>query len=67
MQKLLIIIGVFLVIIGLFWKFISKLPFGRLPGDIVINKPGFKLFLPITTMIIISIILSLIIWLIRKF
>jgi len=41
--------------------------FGRLPGDIVIDKPNLKLYFPITTMLLISIFLSLILWIFRKF
>lgn len=66
-QKILILIGFVIIIIGLTWPWLSKLPFGKLPGDIVIDKPSFKFFFPITSMIIISAIVSLIAWLIRKF
>jgi len=66
-QKILIAVGIILLIAGLSWSWISKLPFGKLPGDIVIDKPNFKLFIPITSMIIVSLIISFIIWLIKKF
>ena len=66
MQKILITIGVGLVIIGLLWPWLSKLPIGRLPGDIVINRPNLKLFFPITTMVLVSIIVSIILWILRK-
>ena len=66
MQKILITIGVGLVIIGLLWPWLSKLPIGRLPGDIVINRPNLKLFFPITTMVLVSIIISIILWILRK-
>ena len=66
MNKIIITIGIILVIIGLLWPFITKLPIGKLPGDLVIKKEGFSLYLPITTMIIISIILSVILWFFRK-
>jgi hypothetical protein len=66
-QKILILIGVVVIIIGLTWPWLSKLPFGKLPGDIVVDKPNFKFFFPITSMIIVSAIVSLIAWLIRKF
>lgn len=61
MQKLLIIIGVILIAIGLLWPFLSRLGLGRLPGDIAIEREGFSFFFPITTMIIVSIVLTLII------
>ena len=61
MQKLLIIIGVILIALGLLWPVLSRLGLGRLPGDIAIEREGFSFFFPITTMIIVSIVLTLII------
>ena len=66
MQKAVIIAGVLLIIIGILWPWLGKLPIGRLPGDIIINKPGLKVYVPITTMILISIIVSVILWLLKK-
>jgi len=66
MQKTLIILGVILLAVGLFWPWLGKLPIGKLPGDIVINRPNLKIYFPITTMIIISIIISLISRFFRK-
>jgi len=66
MQKTLIIIGIAILVIGLLWPWLGKLPFGRLPGDIIIDRPNMKLYFPITTMIIISIVISVILWLFRK-
>ena len=66
MQRLLITAGVLIALIGLLWPWVSKLPLGRLPGDIVIDRPGFKLFAPFTTMIIVSLVLSLLVWLLRR-
>jgi hypothetical protein len=66
MQKALIIIGVVLVVIGLFWPWIGKVPLGRLPGDIIIDKPNLKIYIPISTMVLISLLISLILWLLRK-
>lgn len=65
-QKILIAIGIFIIIVGLTLPWISKLPFGKLPGDIVVDKPGFKFFFPITSMVILSTVLSLIVWLVKK-
>jgi len=65
-QKILIAAGILIVIIGLTLPWISKLPLGKLPGDIVVDKPGFKFFFPITSMVILSLVMSLIIWLIKK-
>lgn len=66
MQKVLIIIGILILLAGIFWPFVSKIPLGKLPGDIIIDKPGFKFYFPITTMILISALISLIIYLFRK-
>lgn len=66
MNRTLIIIGVLLVIAGLLWKPLSTLPLFRLPGDFVIDRPGFKFFFPLTTMLIVSIVVSVILWLFRK-
>ncbi|MCD6526867.1 MAG: DUF2905 domain-containing protein [Desulfuromonas sp.] len=64
MQKSLIYIGLLCVMVGLLWPWLSKVPLGRLPGDIIIDKPGLKVYFPITTMIIVSLLLS---WLVRFF
>lgn len=66
MQRTLILIGLAVILIGLAWPMLSKLPLGRLPGDIVIDRPGFKFFFPLTSGIVVSIALSLILWLFRK-
>ncbi len=66
MQRALILIGLAILAVGLLWPLIGKLPLGRLPGDIVIDRPGFKFFFPLTTGILVSIVLSLIAWLFRK-
>jgi len=59
--KLLIIIGVSVVMVGAFFMLLSKLPwFGRLPGDIVIHREGWTIYLPITTMILVSLVLTII-------
>ena len=66
MQKALIIIGALIIVAGLAWPLLAKLPLGRLPGDIIIDRPGLKVYIPITTMIILSVLLSLILWLFKK-
>ncbi|MBT8473404.1 MAG: DUF2905 domain-containing protein [Marinicaulis sp.] len=59
MQKTMIIIGVTIIVIGLLWPFIMKLGLGRLPGDIAIKREGFSFYFPITTMIVVSIIATI--------
>lgn len=66
MQRALIIIGISIVLIGLLWPWLSKLPLGRLPGDILIDRPGFKVYIPITTMLLVSLLISFLLWLFRK-
>ncbi|PTN11161.1 DUF2905 domain-containing protein [Nitrosomonas aestuarii] len=63
MQRLFITLGIILLIVGIAWPLLSKLPFGRLPGDIYIEKENFTFYFPLTTGILISIVLSLIVWL----
>jgi hypothetical protein len=66
MQRVLITVGLLIAMIGLVWPWASKLGLGRLPGDLIIDRPGFRLFAPFTTMIVVSVILSLIVWLLRR-
>lgn len=66
MQRSLIVLGLVIALVGFAWPWISKLPIGRLPGDIMIDRPGFKLFLPLTTMVIVSVVVSLILMFFRK-
>jgi hypothetical protein len=66
MQRTLITVGLLIALIGLIWPWISKLGLGRLPGDLRIDKPGFTLYAPFTTMIVVSLVVSLILWLLRR-
>jgi hypothetical protein len=66
MQRFLIIAGLALVIAGLAWPWLSRLPLGRLPGDIHIVREGFSFHFPIVTCIVISLLLTLLIWLFRR-
>jgi len=66
MQKTVILLGVVFLAVGLLWPWLGKLPIGRLPGDIVIDRPNLKIYFPITTMIIISIIISVVSRFFRK-
>lgn len=66
MSRILIIAGVLLVVAGLAWPWLSKLGLGRLPGDIVVQREGFSLYFPIVTSLILSVIASVVFWLIRR-
>jgi hypothetical protein len=65
MQKILIGVGLVILIIGITWPWFSSIPFGRLPGDIVIEREHSTFYFPIVTMIIVSAVISLILWLFR--
>ncbi len=68
LAKMLIVLGLVLVLTGVVLLVLQKLPFsGKLPGDIVIRKDNFTLYFPLATSIIISIIVSLVLYLIGKF
>lgn len=66
MSRTLIVIGLLIVAAGVLWPWLSKLPLGRLPGDIVVERENFRFYFPITTMIIVSVVLSIILWFFRK-
>ncbi|MFA5062744.1 MAG: DUF2905 domain-containing protein [Candidatus Omnitrophota bacterium] len=65
--KILILFGILLVAVGMFLFFLPKIPFlGRLPGDIYIQKKNFSFYFPLATSILISIALSLLMWLFSR-
>jgi formate hydrogenlyase subunit 3/multisubunit Na+/H+ antiporter MnhD subunit len=66
MQRWLIVLGVVVLAVGLLWPWLSKVGLGRLPGDIRYEKDGFSFYFPLTTGIVISVVLSLVLWLLRK-
>jgi ribose/xylose/arabinose/galactoside ABC-type transport system permease subunit len=66
MPRFLITLGVVLVVAGLAWPFLAKLGLGRLPGDIHFEREGFSFYFPITTGLLISVVIGLILWLLRK-
>jgi hypothetical protein len=65
--KLLIGLGTALILGGLIWQVSSRmgLDLGKLPGDIAIEKPGFKIYFPIATCVLISVVISFVLWLVR--
>ncbi len=66
MARLLVTLGIVLVVVGLAWPLLGKLGLGRLPGDIHIQREGFSFYFPITTGLIVTAIVSLVLWLLRK-
>jgi hypothetical protein len=66
MQRWLITLGIVLLVAGLLWPFLQKLGLGRLPGDIVVERGNFRFYLPLGTSILISIVLTLVLWLLNR-
>lgn len=66
MQRILVIAGIVLLVAGLAWPWLSKLPLGRLPGDIHVVRENFSFHFPIVTSIVVSLVVSLLFWIFRK-
>jgi len=66
MQRFLIILGLTILAAGVLWPWLARVPLGRLPGDILIEKAHFRLFFPITTGLLVSLLVSLLVWLLHR-
>jgi uncharacterized protein HemY len=66
MQRVLIVLGLLVLAAGIGWPWLRKLPLGRLPGDIHIVREGFSFHFPIVSCIVVSALVSLILWLFRR-
>ncbi len=66
MAKWLILLGVILILLGLIWPWLSRLGLGHLPGDIHIKRDNVDFYFPLASSILISLILSLMLWIFRK-
>ena len=66
MSRFLIVLGIVLVGLGLLWPLLARIGFGRLPGDIVVERGTFTVYFPIVTSIVISVALTLVLWLMRR-
>ena len=66
MNRILIVLGLLLIVLGLAWSSVRRLPLFKLPGDIVIDRPGFQFFFPITTMLLLSLVISVLAWIFRR-
>lgn len=65
MRTAIIVLAIVLLLIGLFWPVLSKVPLFRLPGDIVIQRPGVRMYFPLTSMLILSLLLTLLLRFLR--
>lgn len=66
MQKTLILAGIALLLLGVFWPLLQRLNFGHLPGDIIVKRDSFTIYVPLATSILLSIVLSLLMWFLNK-
>jgi hypothetical protein len=66
MQRILIMAGIILIAVGLLWPWLVTIPLFRLPGDIVVSRPHLKVYVPITTMVVLSVVVSLLLWIVRR-
>ena len=65
--KLLLGAGLVLALVGFFlWKLSDRLPLGRLPGDIFVQKPNMTFYFPLTTCLLLSVVVTLLLWLLRR-
>jgi hypothetical protein len=65
-RRVFVLAGAVLIAVGVAWPWLRALNVGRLPGDIVINRPGMHIYFPIVTCILISLVLMLLFWIFRK-
>jgi Protein of unknown function (DUF2905) len=66
MSRTLIVIGALIVAVGVFWSWLGRLGLGRLPGDIIVHRGNFTFYAPIATALLISVALSLVLWLLGR-
>jgi hypothetical protein len=66
MSRPLVILGTVFIMAGLLWPWLKRMHLFHLPGDVVIDRPGYKFIFPITTMLIVSAVVSIVAWFIRR-
>ena len=66
MSRTLVLIGIGCIVAGLLWPWLRTFPLGRLPGDMMIVREHFRLYLPLTSSILVSLVVSILFWLFRK-
>ncbi|HEY1545138.1 MAG TPA: DUF2905 domain-containing protein [Xanthobacteraceae bacterium] len=66
MSRFLIVLGLTIVAIGVLWPYLSRIGLGRLPGDIAIQRGSFTFYFPLVTCIVISVLLSAVLWLFNR-
>jgi membrane protein implicated in regulation of membrane protease activity len=66
MSRFLIVLGLVILALGLLWPVLTRLGFGRLPGDILIQRGNFSFYFPLATCILVSVLLSVVFWLFNR-
>jgi Protein of unknown function (DUF2905) len=66
MQRFLILAGIAAILLSLLWPWLARLGLGRLPGDFHVQREGFSFYFPLTTSLVVSIMVTLILWLLRR-
>jgi hypothetical protein len=67
MPRFLIIMGLVLLTAGILWPLLQKIGLGRLPGDIVIERKNFTLYIPLMTSVLVALVINTTIWIIGRF
>jgi hypothetical protein len=66
MARVLIVLGLVILAAGLLWPYLSQLGLGRLPGDIMIERKNITLYFPVATCLLISLLLSVVLWVVNR-
>jgi Protein of unknown function (DUF2905) len=66
MSRTLIIVGLAIAAIGLVWPWLGRIGLGRLPGDILIERQNVRFYAPLGTCLLVSVVLSLLLWLLKR-
>jgi hypothetical protein len=66
MARFLIVLGLAILVVGLLWPYLGKLGLGRLPGDIVIERENGTVYVPLATCLLLSLLLSLVLWVVNR-
>lgn len=65
-SRFLVTLGILLILAGIVWPFLQRIGIGRLPGDIVVEREGFRFYFPVVTSLLISLLITLILWLVNR-
>jgi hypothetical protein len=66
MTRFLVVLGLAIVVAGLLWPYLAQLGLGRLPGDIVIQRENMTFYFPLMTCLLVSVLFSLIVWVVNR-